>query len=574
MEIYVINPFQSAEPHFPIVGMLPSYHSCLWNPQLYGLGYFQIIVAATKENSNLLRKGRMLVRQCDIVQNNSVVTYQNAMIIRRVEITYDADQGYLMIVSGKSVKDILSQRIVWDRYEAIDTSLILVISTLLIRNVTNPTGYIQDKLDELADEFTTKTAERTAAAAEVTRIAGEVSAAQADTLAARNRLDDAIDDLEDKTSASESANTAYNNKKEQRDDKKDELDDAKSDAATAKAAYERAVEEYGEDSPQAQSAKDVWDAYKAEVVQLQSELDTLEIQLAQAERNKNTATDELALANAEANIAQTEYDDCVTAEETAQGLLDDANEALAAIITALSDIQSHIGYYNRDLVTAQKRVIPYIDANLVDYGFTPPEITCQLRGENLGGWIEDMCIQERLGWDLILRENSLSLWFTAGEDKTDTVIFSPEFDNLQNGSYVSSVEAFRNAILVLGEGEGEYQLCGDVGTSEGVARYEEYADASAEVTREEDSLVTDAEYMNMLKQYGSTEIAALMRKTAVTGEVDTEGVFKIGEDFKMGDFVTIEVATGISTTVRLTEIIYSDEASGTLTTGTFEEWED
>ena len=50
--------------------MIPSYYSYLWNVQLYGLGYFELTVAATMENVKQLKEGRFLVRQCDIKKNN------------------------------------------------------------------------------------------------------------------------------------------------------------------------------------------------------------------------------------------------------------------------------------------------------------------------------------------------------------------------------------------------------------------------------------------------------------------------------------------------------------------------
>ena len=570
MEIYVINPFQSAEPHFPIVGMLPSYHSCLWNPQLYGLGYFEVTAPPTPENINLIKNGRMLVRECDIVQGVSGTTYKNAMIIRNVSIQYNADYGYTLKFSGKSVKDILSQRIIWDVYDAVESPLTTVIITMIIRNITNPTGYIQDKLDEIAIEREAKSQERATVTAEVIQASSELSSAQADAATALTRLNTALADVESKSGASETANAAYNTKKAQRDAKKAELDEAKSDAATAKAAYERAVEEYGEQSAQAQAAKDVWDAYKADVVRLEGELDTLEIQLAQAEKNKNAKTDELALANAEANLAQTDYDQAVKTVETAQEILDGCVDALNIIIAEQDELAAHNGYYTRDIIAAQNRVIPYIDAGLIDYGFTPPIITCQLRGENLGKWIESVCIENRLGWDMILMDNSMSITFTEGEDKTATVIFSPEFDNLQDGEYVNSLESFKNAGLVLGEGEGEYQSSANVGTASGVARFEEYI--TSDITKDEDIL--EGDYWYMLSQYGKTELAKTMKKVSVDGIVDLLGVFKIDEDFKIGDFITVAISQGISTTLRLTEVIYSDEVDGKKTTGIFEEWED
>jgi hypothetical protein len=131
--------------------MIPSYYSLLWNPQLYGLGYFQVKVAATQENVNLLKKGRFLVRQEDIHQESSFI-YENAMVIRDVTIDYNADQGYIMTVEGKSIKDILSQRIIWDQYVCNNKQLPSVIYDLMQRNIVDPKGYVEGVISDLNDQ--------------------------------------------------------------------------------------------------------------------------------------------------------------------------------------------------------------------------------------------------------------------------------------------------------------------------------------------------------------------------------------------------------------------------------------
>ena len=218
MEIYIINPYRQTEPHFPIVGMIPSYYSYLWNVQLYGLGYFELTVAATMENVKQLKEGRFLVRQCDIKKNNpsdEYPEYKNAMIIRTVNITYDADHGFLLNVTGKSVKDALSQRIIWEPFECVSSAIGWVIQNLIQRNASDPTNYSGNELRYASQHLTgCENAER-------------------------------------------AAQTAYQ------------------DAA---GAYHDAVIEYGEDSPEAQeaeavmnSAKEYWDQTKVELVEAQKE---------------------------------------------------------------------------------------------------------------------------------------------------------------------------------------------------------------------------------------------------------------------------------------------------------------
>lgn len=445
MAIYVINPFQSSTPHFPIIGMIETYESMIWNPQLYARGAFQLVIPATDDNVNIVKDGRMLVRECDIVQSSGT-TYKNAMIIRRVAITYDADKGYMMVVSGKSVKDILSQRIIWDQYTCKNKSLPSAINDMLQRNIIDPLAWVTSHLSDLQDI---------------------------------------------------------------QDDLQEQMDQAQSDYLDAKADYNQAVADYGADSPEAATAKAVMDAIY---------------------------------------------------------------ERIQGIAAQMGENTKKITYYEWSQACQENRQIPYIYSGVTNPPASPPTITAELRGENLGDWVEAVCMENRLGWDMVLTDNLITFTFVVGTDRHTTVIFSPEFDNLKSSEYVKSTEGYMNAGIVLGEGEGFSQQCGEVGTAAGYARYEDII--NTDISRETESgEINVNDYIDMMIQYGKSELITRMNKETFSGELDTDGMFKIGEDFNMGDKVSVQNEVGISATTRLIEIIYSDEASGYKTTGIFEEWE-
>jgi hypothetical protein len=148
-------------------------------------------------------------------------------------------------------------------------------------------------------------------------------------------------------------------------------------------------------------------------------------------------------------------------------------------------------------------------------------------------------------------------------------------DNLKNSTYVTSLENFKNAGLVTGdefdEGYGPFPIAADIGTATGDARYEVWIQAE-DLVKDEDT--TAADYYNMLMQYGNSAIIPYKKISSLTGEIDPDGMFKIGVDYDLGDLVKVQNEQGISAKLRLIEILDSDEASGILTNGTFEEWED
>lgn len=457
MNVYVINPYQETEPHFRIAGMIPSYYSLLWNIQLYGLGYFEMKVAATKQNAALLKEGRMLVRESDIIDGGeNGREYRNAMIIRRVAITYDADLGYIMNVSGKSIKDILSQRIIWFPIEWGDTSLDYCMTTLVRMNAADPSNYAGNFLRMAQQEL-------------------------------------------------------YGNE-QWRSNAQSTLESAQGEYDDARNAYEEAVAEHGADSPEAKAAKRVMDQKAAAVSA--------------------------------------------------------AEENLAAAVAAVEESQKKVDFYTWQTGVAVDRAIPYF----VDMSIplqNPPQISAQLYGENLGEWCETIASEYGLGWGVSLYENTMNFIFITGTDRHTTVEFSPELDNLTNAEYARDLSIYRNAGLATGEGEGYHQTMVDIGTSAGPARYEEYI--ATGLTKAETT--SDTTYKKQVKQAGKSEITKLKKHETIEGEIDTNGVYKIGQDFNLGDIVAVKLSQGITATTRLTEILYSDETDGAKVTGTFEEWE-
>lgn len=456
MQIYVIDPYQTAEPHFPIVGMVKSYNSLLWNVQLFGLGYFEMTLPANPESVHLLEEGRMVVRESDIVNTGSTIEYKNAMIIRRVAIQYDADYGYTLHVSGKSIKDILSQRIIWEPVDYDDTSLDAVMAILIRMNASDPVNY----------------------AANFLRIART-----------------------EQTGAENWKNAATT-----------QLATAEADLQQARVDYDQAVAQYGEDSPEAEAAKEFLEAAEEDV------------------------------AEAEQNLAD------------AQAALDVADKK--------------VNYYMQLSSVAEFRKIPYFEDQSIPLT-NPPEISVQLYGENLGAWCENIATEYGLGWDIQLTENNMYFVFVKGVDRHSTVVFSPDLDNLKNAEYVRDLSVYRNSGLAVGEGQGIDQIRVYLDGGENERRYEEFIDTG--LTKNEGT--SDLVYQKMVRQAGKSVITKLNHRESISGEIDTDGVYKIGEDFNLGDVVAVKLDQGISATTRLIEIIYADEASGTSVTGTFEEWE-
>lgn len=99
---------------FNLVGIIDNYVSCIWRPAYYDVGDFELYVSADSKAVDLLKKDYYLVRNTDIdVDEAGNVTYSKVMIIKNFIINTDLEEGDYFTVTGKELKFILNQRIIW-----------------------------------------------------------------------------------------------------------------------------------------------------------------------------------------------------------------------------------------------------------------------------------------------------------------------------------------------------------------------------------------------------------------------------------------------------------------------------
>ena len=102
-------------------GVIDEYVSIIWRPSYYEIGDFEIYLDASDKAIDLLRQNRYVVRSSDITVENGTTTYRKVMIIKNIQLTTDIENGDFLCVTGRELKFILRQRIVWGRYIINDT---------------------------------------------------------------------------------------------------------------------------------------------------------------------------------------------------------------------------------------------------------------------------------------------------------------------------------------------------------------------------------------------------------------------------------------------------------------------
>ena len=88
------------------IDIIDTYSSAIWTDRYNSNGDFEISVPASEEYIRNFKVGSYLT--CD--------SSEHAMIVEKVQIKTDADNGDTIIISGRSVESILDRRIIWGQH--------------------------------------------------------------------------------------------------------------------------------------------------------------------------------------------------------------------------------------------------------------------------------------------------------------------------------------------------------------------------------------------------------------------------------------------------------------------------
>ena len=109
-------------------------------------------------------------------------------------------------------------------------------------------------------------------------------------------------------------------------------------------------------------------------------------------------------------------------------------------------------------------------------GFT--EVTTeQVTYKNVGEKVREYCQKYGWGYKVVLSDNNFYFQLYKGTDRSGTVVFSDQYENLSTTTYIEDDTDLVNVALVAGEGQGSERSRNVSGYAEGVDRYEIYVDA-------------------------------------------------------------------------------------------------
>ena len=230
-----------------------------------------------------------------------------------------------------------------------------------------------------------------------------------------------------------------------------------------------------------------------------------------------------------------------------------------------------------------------------------------IRGENVYDVVCSLCQANKVGWRILPKgTGGFEFELYVGTDRSYAqsvnpyVTFSPSFENLLNSSYIKSFKSYKNSIYAVGtyqkevilqnkykDDNGEWVIeeqttyeeaevvtwqYSETATPSGLARREMFIDNGGVNDGEQGGEYATWNAVN--KEKAIAELGEHQTTTAFEGELEATRQYIYGEDFNIGDIVQVENEFGITGTVYISEIVFSQDVNGITITPTFTSTED
>lgn len=149
--------------------------------------------------------------------------------------------------------------------------------------------------------------------------------------------------------------------------------------------------------------------------------------------------------------------------------------------------------------------------------------TEQMSYRNVGEKVREFCEQYKWGYKVTLENGAFYFRLYKGADRSATVIFSDDFENLDTTTYTKDCTNLGNVALVAGEGEGAERARSVSGEASGINRYEIFVDAK-----------------DISKTITWEELTEMYPPTAAGGQGYISGTAETGYTYDMG-YVNIQI---------------------------------
>ncbi len=228
--------------------------------------------------------------------------------------------------------------------------------------------------------------------------------------------------------------------------------------------------------------------------------------------------------------------------------------------------------------TDEDRIIPELHVN--DLSAFNDRLEKQITGDTLLFVFSELCTTYDCGFRLTIDNSPNDFYFSLyrGHDKTDTVIFSPQFGNLSKSEFTFDYTDYHNFIYTAGEGEGKDRVIIAYESEEffntilsGLDRREYWLD-ERNCSSNSDHPQSDTFYFAALQGKGKEKCRELRPVIQYSGEIIDNGMYKYHADYELGDTVLIENEYGIRAEATIIEVTEVEDESGYKIVPTLSEW--
>lgn len=209
-------------------------------------------------------------------------------------------------------------------------------------------------------------------------------------------------------------------------------------------------------------------------------------------------------------------------------------------------------------------IITPVDVNRkIDFlSFAAPplsvSVNTQISYRNLMGAVTGLCDTANIGIKTVFSPVERDFTVTLYEGVVSQAVFSREYENLTEQTYIQSNADYAETALIGGEGEGVERTFVSIIGDTGERRREVFVDAKD--LREEDF---GSGYADALIFRGQSRLSELAMVQSFDAAVNPHGNLKYKEDFDLGQVVqVISKKWGVVLTARITEIEESYDADG------------
>lgn len=185
-------------------------------------------------------------------------------------------------------------------------------------------------------------------------------------------------------------------------------------------------------------------------------------------------------------------------------------------------------------------------------------VNTQISYRNLMDAVTGLCDTADVGIKTVFRPTAKTFTIMLYEGAVSQAVFSREYENLTEQTYIKSNMDYADTALIGGEGEGVERtfvsIVGDIGEQ----RREVFVDAKD--LRQEDF---GSGYADALIFRGQSRLSELAIVQSFDASVNPHGNLKYKEDFDLGQLVQVlSKKWGVALTVRITEIEESYDRDG------------